>query len=429
MFGFLSQNIYALVDTFWVSKLPEQEAAVAAVTFMTSLLWLFFSFNQLVGPGSVAVISRRYGEKAFDQAEKAIRETIVLKLLFGVFFAAAGFFFIEPMLALLGAEGDALRMGAEYGRVVVVGIPIGYAMYSIFTAMRSVANPKMAMSLMIGSNLLNMALDPVFIFGYFGVPAFGISGAAIASIVSMVLTLGIGLALFVGHKTNVPIRLRGGLAMSAATMWQIVRIGIPAWLGGLSYSGARLILTPLIATFGTQVVAAYGVGNQVTSFGIMVLVGIGLGLASLIGHSVGAGKTVRAKKTADASILLGLGIMVILGLIAALLPRQIMGFFFQQKETIEIGVVMLRVFALGFPFMGAFLMVEDVHAAVGMNTPGMVFNVIHAWLLQLVPIVFLTQWLGYGVTAIWWSITLSSAVSAIAFYLYYRRGRWLHATV
>ena len=90
---------------------------------------------------------------------------------------------------------------------------------------------------------------------------------------------------------------------------------------------------------------------------------------------------------------------------------------------------MLRIFAVGFPFMGVFLMVEDVHAAVGMNTPGMVFNVIHAWLLQLVPVIVLTQWLGYGSTAIWWSISLSSVVSAVGFYLYYRRGQWLHSTV
>ena len=86
MFGFLSQNIYALVDTYWVSRLPEEEAAVAALTFFSTILWMFFSFNQLVGPGSVAIISRRYGEKEYELVEKAIKETLFLKLFFGFLF-------------------------------------------------------------------------------------------------------------------------------------------------------------------------------------------------------------------------------------------------------------------------------------------------------------------------------------------------------
>ena len=85
MFGFLSQNIYSFVDTYWVSRLPEKEAGVAAVTFFATILWFFFSFNQLVGPGSVAIISRRYGEKDYDNAEKAIKETLLLKLVFEQF--------------------------------------------------------------------------------------------------------------------------------------------------------------------------------------------------------------------------------------------------------------------------------------------------------------------------------------------------------
>jgi len=429
MFGFLSQNIYALVDTYWVSKLPEQEAAVAAITFCTAALWLFFSFNHLVGPGSVAIISRRYGEKAYAETEKAIRETIVLKLIFGGFFGAIGFFLLKPMLVWLGAEGTALEMGVGYGQVWFLGLGISYAMYSIFTAMRSVANPKMAMILMIGSNLLNMILDPIFIFGHYGVPAMGVRGAAIASMTAMVITLVVGLLLFAFRTTNVPILFRGGLPMTISTMWHIVRIGIPSWLGSLSYSSARLVITPLIATFGTRVVAAYGVGNQVTAFGIMILVGIGLGLSSLIGNNIGAGKIDRARKTADSAIVLGVGIMIVIGIGVALFPRHIMGIFFNHEETLAIGEVMLRIMALGFPFIGLFLMVEEIHAGVGMNKPSMIYNLLHSWVLQILPIIILTQWLHMGVTAIWWCISLSGVVSSAAFYLYYRRGRWLTAKV
>ncbi|MFC2173239.1 MATE family efflux transporter, partial [Acidobacteriota bacterium] len=299
MFGFLSQNIYSFVDTYWVSRLPEGEACVAAVTLFGTVLWLYWTFNQLVGPGSVAIISRRYGEKDYARAEIAIKETLVLKISIGVFFGIIGYLFVDKALLLMGAEELALTMGVQYGQIMFLGGAVMFATYSIYTAMRGVANPKLAMFLMIGSNILNMILDPIFIFGYLGLPAMGIRGAAIASVVSFSVTLLIGLILFYGNFTNVRLRFGGKRSLSFGSMWKMLKIGVPIWLGEISFSGARLIITPLIAAFGMSVVAAYGVSNQIFHFGIMALVGIGLGLSSLIGHNLGAKKYERAKKTAN----------------------------------------------------------------------------------------------------------------------------------
>jgi len=429
MFGFLSQNIYSLVDTYWVSRLPQKEAGVAAVTFFATILWLFFSFNQLVGPGSVAVISRRYGEKDYDKTEKAIKETLLLKLFFGILFGIVGFFHIDTMLILLGAEGTALTEGIAYGQVMLVGMGIIYATYSIYTAMRGVANPQMAMYLMIASNILNMVLDPIIMFGYFGLPAMGIRGAAIASVASYSITLAVGVFLFYANFTNVRLHLKGKEKIALASMWKIVKIGVPAWLGDMSFSGARLVITPLIAAFGTNVVAAYGVGNQVTHFGITVRVGIGLGLSSLIGHHLGGQKIERARKTADQAVLLGVAIMAVFGVVSFIFAEPIMRLFFNGADTIGYGVVMLRIFAVSFPFLGVFIMVSEIHVGVGLNTPAMVISIIHSWLFEVTPILMLTQIASFDQDAIWWTITVATTASALIFYGYYRRGRWLTVEV
>ncbi len=429
MFGFLSQNIYSLVDTYWVSRLPEKEAGVAAVTFFATILWVFFSFNQLVGPGSVAIISRRYGEKDYDNTEKAIKETLFLKLFFGVLFGVVGYFFVDKMLLLMGAEGQALTEGIAYGQVMFVGMAIMFATYSIYTAMRGVANPHMAMYLMLASNLMNMILDPILMFGYFGLPAMGIRGAAVASVGSYAITLAVGLLFFYGDFTNVKLHLKGKVGMSVASMWKMVRIGVPAWLGDMSFSGARLIITPMIAAFGTNVVAAYGVGNQVSHFGIMVLVGIGLGLSSLIGHNLGGKKFDRAKKTADQAILIGIGIMTFFGVVTFLFAGHIMKMFFDNAETIAYGVTMLKILALCFPFLGVYMMVSEIHMGVGLNSPAMVVNIVHSWGLEVLPILVLTQFLGFNQDAIWWTITGAGVLASMGFYIYYRRGRWLTVEV
>ena len=425
MLGFLIQHIYLMVDTYWVSNLDDGETAVAAVTFFNGILWFFFAFNQLVGPGSVAVISRRYGEKAFNLAEKAIKETLLLKLVFGALIGLIGFLSVDKMLVLMGAEGLALQRGIEYGQIVFIFLPISYATYSVFTALRGVANPNMALGLMLGSSILNMALDPLFIYGYLGIPAFGIKGAAIASAISFSLTFIVGLSLFSLGKTNISMKFIGGELVSFASMWKIIRIGIPAWLGDMSFSGSRLIITPIIATFGTSVVAAYGISIQIWSLGIMVLVGMGMGLSALIGQTLGADKPERARKTGDKVILLGIGMMSVYGIFVWIFARELMCIYLENPDTIETGVTLIRIIAVAFPAVGAFLMLENIHMGVGLNKPTMVISVIHSWILQVLPIVIAINFLGAGQTTVWWLLAQAAWTSATVFYIYYRRGRWL----
>ncbi len=429
MFGFLAQNIYSMVDTFWVSRLENGTAAVAAVTFFGSLLWMLFSFNQLVGPGSVAVISRRYGEKEFDRAGTAIKETILLKLFFGTPLAIVGWFVLPEALKLLGAEGEALTLGITYGRILIVGLPIMYASYSIYTALRGVANPNWAMGLMIGSNILNLVFDPILMFGWGPFPEMGVAGAAVASLGSYTVAFLLGVGLFFGNHFNVKLRWRSIIPISWQSMWKIIKIGIPAWLGDISLSGSRLLLTPLVAGFGTAVVAAYGVSIQFFAFGIMVLVGIGLGLSSLIGHNLGSGKKERAKETADKSILLGMATMTVFGVICFLFARVFMGMFFDTAPAVAYGTEILKIFAVGFPFFGAYIMLESIHSGVGLNTPYMIIATIHSWGFQLLPALVFTQLLTYDQTAIWWALSISGVLSSAIFYLYYRRGRWLTISV
>ncbi|UCC45363.1 MAG: MATE family efflux transporter [Candidatus Zixiibacteriota bacterium] len=429
MFGFLSNNIYHLVDTWWVSRLPQGEMAVAALTFFNPILMVLFSFNMLIGPGSVAVISRRYGEKDYPRTEKAIKETLLLKLLCGFIFGLIGFVFIRDLMSWVGAAGEVLAMGVPYGQIWLLGLAVPYATYSIFTGMRGVANPNMAMFLMIGSNLFNLGLDPLLIFGYFGFPAWGIAGAAAASMISYTLTLTVGLILFYRGSTNVRLHFKGKAPISVASSLKIVRIGVPAWLASISWSSSRVLIISLIENFGTSVVAAYGVGIQIVSFGIMVVVGIGLGLSSLIGHNLGAEKIKRARQTGNQAILLGVGIMIVLGLFVFIFAGWIMGKFFEAPETIAHGVAILQIFAISFPAFGLFFMIEEIHMGVGLNTPMMIFEVILNWVLQVLPIWIAVTWLGWSPTAVWWIITGSLVVTSIAVYAYYRRGRWLTVKV
>jgi Na+-driven multidrug efflux pump len=106
-----------------------------------------------------------------------------------------------------------------------------------------------------------------------------------------------------------------------------------------------------------------------------------------------------------------------------------MRIFFENEETIRQGKVLLQIVALGYPFYGAFIMLEQVHLGVGLNTPFMIISIVHSWLLQVVPALIVTQALGFSETAVWWVLTISGIATTIAFYYYYQRGRWLTVKV
>ena len=427
MVGFGIGNLYSLVDTYWLSRLGPDP--VAAITILAPFLWVMFSANQIVGVGSVAIISRRYGEKDYAQTELAIKETIVLKWLVAIISGALGFILTPTILEVLGAEGEVLRQGIIYARIIFAGLGFNFATYSIFTALRGVANPNKAMFLMIGFNVLNMILDPFFIFGWGPLPEMGIAGAAIASIISyaMVFFVGLGLLFFGGSNVRLSLQSEGHIRLS--TMWRILKIGAPSAIGSLSFSIGRSVIMPMVAFFGMGVVAAYGVSLQISAFGIHLLVGIGLGMSALIGHNLGARKLERARKTANQALMLSISIMMFMGILSFIFARFIMSLFFDDPEIIAYGMTILRIAAVSLPFLAIHIMIENVYTGAGENRPAMIFNIIHAWALEIPAVYVTTQLLGLSEVAVWWSITGATILSGLAYLWYFNRGSWLKIKV
>ena len=145
--------------------------------------------------------------------------------------------------------------------------------------------------------------------------------------------------------------------------------------------------------------------------------------------STGSDKSARAKKTANQAIALATGIMLTLGVICFFLAAPIMRLFFESPDTVQYGVTMLRILSLAFPAIGLFIMVEQIHMGVGMNMPMMVFQMIHAWGLQVFPVFVAVTFLGHGPETVWWLITLSITITSISMFVYYKRGRWLTVKV
>ncbi len=427
MIGFLSGTIYDLADMFWLAKLGAPE--VAAVTIFGTFFWVLGSSNQIVGTGSVSVISRRYGEKNYHSVETAIKETLLLKLACGLFFGGLGFLLAEIGMRILGGSCEVITLGVQYGRILALGMVVYMPSYTVYTALRGVGDPNKAMVVMLAGTALNVVLDPLLIFGWLGFPKMGIQGAAVASVIAYSLTFVTGMVIFYGGFTNIRFHIKSKIPIRLSRMWQIVRIGLPAGISSISFSLSRSVIMALVAVFGTNVVAAYGVGNRIAHIGIMVVVGMGLGTASLIGHNLGAGKKQRAWRTSNQSIALATGLLVVFGALTAIFAPSIVRFFFQDTELVALGSTLLRIQALALPMFAVIIMIEEVFTGAGDTVPPMVTGIITAWVLEIPLILFITKVLHLNQNGVWWAIVFANALGTIFIGVWYRRGKWLERKV
>ncbi len=424
MIGFAATNVYDIVDMFWVAKLGA--SSVAAVTLFFSFYWVISSANMIAGAGSVAVISRRFGEDDIPGTEAAIKESILLKLGIALIVGFVGYGFLWPVLRLLGAEGEILTLSASYGSVQLLGLGVSFSSFTIYTALRGVGEPRKAMVLMIAGVILNIALDPFLIFGWGPFPRLEVAGAAWASIISYGFTFIAGLVIFYGGFSAVRLHLRGADRVRMSRMMHILRIGLPAGFNSFSFSLGRAVIMPMVAAFGANVVAVYGMSMRVTALGIMIIVGMGLGLSALIGQNLGAGKPERAWDTSIASIRFLVGVTSVFSFAVILLARPITWAFFQDPDILAMGVPTLRIFALGLPFAALGITFDMSCSGAGENRAPMLFSMLHTWALQIPFILIATKLLGLGYQSVWWAMLLSGVLGPGFFWFtYFRRRTWL----
>lgn len=427
LIGFLSINMYDLADMFWVSKLGSQY--IAAIALFEGFFWVLCSTNDIAGLGSISVISRRYGQGRLTHAATAIKETFLLKILCAVGSSIIGLIFLRDLMRLMGAEGEVVELGVAYGRVRLMALPIFFCTYSVFTSLRSIEAPKMAMSLMLIGNLMNAVIDPLLIFGIGPFPELGIAGAAWASAFSYTITLMLGLYVLFTGKAPIRLHWRGEVPIQLKTMIHMMKIGLPGGVNMVSYSLARAVVMPLVAIFGTDVVAAYGIGMRVSLVGIFIVLGIGLGVSPLIGNLLGAHQKERAKKTAKQSMFLSFGIMLIISSLMFTFAAQIITVFFREQNLLEIGVELLRIWALGLPFLAVWIMGESIFHGAGNNIPPMVISIVTSWIIEIPLIITLTSGFGLDQSAVWWVrfFYFISGACAITYWLY--RGKWMEKSV
>lgn len=217
--------------------------------------------------------------------------------------------------------------------------------------------------------------------------------------------------------------------MRLKSMLHMMKVGLPGGINGISFHLARAVVTPIIAIFGVAVVAAYGIAMRITLVPVLITFGLGIGVSPLIGNLLGAGVKDRVWKTAKQSIMLAFSINSAISLVMFILTPQIYHFFLKDDEILRIGVELLRIWALGLPFIAVWIMSESIFHGAGDNVPPMVISIVTSWALEVPLVLLTTHWLGFDQTAVWWVRVIYFITGAAVIFCWLYRGRWIEKNV
>jgi len=435
MIGFGAMTIYGLTDIYWVGRLGTSQ--VAAVTLFGAIAWVLGSMNQIVGTGSVALISRRYGEKDYEATRDVIRQTILLKVAVAVVMAAIGLLIVPRVLTFMNAEPDARAYAITYANVYLYGLPFMFSSYTIYTALRGVGDAPKAMYIMLTSTCLNVVLDPIFMFDRLPFRALegvrglglGIAGAALATVFSATIAVAIGLYVLAAGKSNITVPMWRRFHPRIGVMLQILGIGGPAGLNSIMRSMAHWFVTTLVATFGTVVVAAYGFAGRIMELGILFGVGLSLGVSALVGQNLGANKKDRAHEAVVKATLLVMGITAVLGAVEFAFARQILGFFTPDPDVVSTGIILVRLLAAAQIWIAMHITMSAAFWGSGDTWPPTIIAGVVEWGIQIPLILLAIHVLSTTELGVWWAMFTASCVEILMTFFWFQRGHWKHRVV
>ena len=405
LMGMLVQTLYNIVDTAFVGRLGAE--SIAALTFAFPVFFIFIALNAGLGAGVSSRISRYMGELNKKQAENTAMHGIIISILLSVLIFSIGSTFIRPLFLLLGAEANVLELAISYMKIIFMG-GIFFMLVAMFNAIfSSQGDPKTAMKIMVSALVLNIILDPIFIY----VLGYGVKGAAIATVIAFIF--GFMLSLFyIKTKSILAIKL-SSFRFSKRISKQIIQVGIPATLMMLTTSIAFMFINKILAGFGVDYIAAVGLSFRLESLAIMPSVALSLSMLTLTGMLYGSKKYNLLKSTSYYGIKIGVLISVCVGIILFFFPHAFLRIFTSDEKLLLLGSSYIRIMVFSYPMGSVALIIGRILQGTGVGLPSLIINLFRT-LLVPIPLIYLFVFkLGYSYLSIPVALIIGGIVAAL----------------
>lgn len=408
MMGIMSLMVFNLVDTFFLGRLSTE--ALTAITFTFPVVMFIGNLALGLGVGVSAVVSNAIGEGDPHKAQRLTTDSMTLSLLIVLVFAGIGRMTIDPLFTALGAEGQVLELTRQYMEIYYLSV--GFVVIPMIgnSATRATGDTKTPSLVMLIAALTNVVLDPILIFGWGPVPGLGMRGAALATAISRAISL-VAAIYLLGWRDKMVSR-RGMTARTVLANWRrILHVGLPA-------AGMRMIIplgvgviVHLVASYGPEPVAAFGIGSRVGMFVFSVVMALAAALAPFIGQNLGARRLDRVRRAAWLATGFGFVYGLLVSVVIALLARPITLLFNDHPEVVAVSVKYFRIVPLGAAFSAVLAVAGTVLNAMFKPLTAAALTVLQMFVLYI-PLSYLGAELA-GLDGIFWATVAANLVAGL----------------
>ena len=413
--GFFFNTMYNVVDTYYAGFISTQAIAALSVSF--PVFFIIIALGSGVSTGATALIANALGEGSKKKATLYSTQAISFGILLSIVLTIIGLIISPPLFRLLGATGNYLTISLQYIYVIFFGTVFFISTYILNAPLQAQGDTKTLRNILVIGFFLNLILDPWFIYGGFGVPAMGIAGVALATVlIQLFSTVYILIKVL---KTGILTReCYSQLIPRKQEFIDIAKQGLPAGLNMMTVAVGIFIITFFVSWFGPVAVAAYGIATRIEQIALMPTIGLNIATLTLVGQNNGAKKYDRVKETLRSSIKIGLAIMAIGMIVVFFFARQLMEFFTRDQAVIDIGAPYLRIAV--FIFFAYLFLFVNVSALQGVKKP--MFALWMGLYRQILgPLVIYWIFATYfGIFGVWYGVFVVTWSAAIISILYTR---------
>lgn len=428
MYGMLFTALYDMVDMFWIGMLDKE--AVAAVTIYLTLFLALEILNEVVGTSSVSLLSKSWGSGDLEMTRRIGEQTFVFKALLGSLGALILILILPYFYRLYTNDAKVLHHGLQYGCLRSIFVPVFFSSYTVNTILRSTGDAKTPMLLLLASAVLNMVLDPLFMFSTIPLTSlkglgWGMFGAAAATCISYLFAFLAGFWYLQSGRAPLTISVKGLFHLDWAIDKKLLVIGLPSGINMLLRSLITIMFLKLVALYGTVAIAALGIANRIYQFCGMPSNGLSMGSGILVGQRLGAKQFKEAKAVTLLSSLNGLLFSLPFILLLLLAPEPLLSLFLGGASVSTEAAALLRIYGLCLVFMALSGGLGSAFFGSGHTSPILYTSLISGWLVQIPYALLVVLVFQLELPWLWAAYLLGDSLECLLRYRYFRLGGWM----
>ncbi len=412
----LMQALYNIVDSAFVGMYSSHALEAVSIAFPIQSLMIAVATG--TGVGINALLSRHLGEKRFEAANITANTGIFLAICSYIVFAILGLTIVKPFFRMQSDLQEVVVFGEQYLTVITV---CGFGIFGEIVNERLLQATGRTFYSMITQGtgaILNIILDPILIFGYFGVPALGVRGAAIATVIGQCVACILAIIFNITVNKEITLKISQIIKPKAREILLIYEVGIPSIIMASITSFLTIGMNLILKKFSEDAITVYGVYYKLNSFIFMPVFGLNNGMVPILAYNYGAQKKERIHKTIRLGMACAVAYMLVGLAVFELIPDKLLMIFSANDNVMAIGTVALRIIALSFLFAGIGIVSSTVFQAIGNPLHSLLISVLRQ-LVIILPVAYLLSFTG-NVDAVWWSYPIAEIISFILSVIFLR---------